>query len=321
MQTRIFMAHNHLLSPHDARLAGDLIRDGRLVAFPTETVYGLGADATNDEAVKRIYAAKMRPHENPLIIHITRETSLTLPDDPSIRTLTDVFWPGPLTLIVPRDPRISLHATAGLETMCVRSSNHPIAIQLINAAQRPIAAPSANTSTRPSPTRASHVLSDLDGRIDAVIDGGRTDIGLESTIIDTTHIPFRIVRLGALSWEEINQFVPLAPVDPLPNTATPGGSHRHYAPRLRLIRVPVNQLSSTYHAHLTNHPAVITLTKLPDIPHGDQYITGDISSYARMLYDIFRDAESKGRTVLIVPIVEESGIGRTLNERTLRAME
>ena len=175
--------------PDGIRQTGSIIRQGGLVAFPTETVYGLGGDALRADASEKIYAAKGRPSDNPLIVHIADMAHLPaivsdIPD--SARILAEHFWPGPLTMILHKSDRVPKATTGGLETVAVRMPNHPVALALIRSGGGYIAAPSANASGRPSPTRADHVMEDLNGRIDAVIDGGSVAIGLESTIVDLT---------------------------------------------------------------------------------------------------------------------------------------
>ncbi|MCL2588625.1 MAG: L-threonylcarbamoyladenylate synthase, partial [Oscillospiraceae bacterium] len=172
--------------------AAQLLRAGEVIAFPTETVYGLGADATSDEAVSKIFAAKGRPGDNPLIVHIGAvEQLVTVVSDVSdtAQKLMDAFWPGPLTVILPKHENLSELVTAGLDTVGVRMPSHPVALELLRTVQLPIAAPSANVSGRPSPTRAAHVLDDLSGKIAGVLDGGAAEIGLESTVIDCSVTP------------------------------------------------------------------------------------------------------------------------------------
>ncbi len=223
--------------------AAQVIRAGGLVAFPTETVYGLGANARSREALDRIYAAKGRPHSDPLIVHIGH------PDDllavgrelPALaRPLAARFWPGPLTLVVPRRPELPDTVSAGLPTVGVRMPAHPVALALIRAAGVPIAAPSANAFSRPSPTTADHVEADLGGRIDLLLDAGPTRFGLESTVLDLTHAVPVVLRPGATSIEELRELVPLVAVRQRfaadeEATAAPGQLLRHYSPHADLF--------------------------------------------------------------------------------------
>ena len=230
--------------------AGEIIRQGGLVAFPTETVYGLGADALNEEAAAKIYAAKGRPSDNPLIAHIADlEMLKPLVEEipPVAEKLMDAFWPGPMTLIFNKSNLVPKGTTGGLDTVAVRYPNHPIAQALIKAAGVSIAAPSANLSGKPSPTLGEHVIDDMDGRIDMIIDGGMVGMGLESTIIDVTSKtpiidvtvnPPMILRPGFITYEMVKEIVPDATEDRTIFTKptkefkpkAPGMKYRHYAP-------------------------------------------------------------------------------------------
>jgi L-threonylcarbamoyladenylate synthase len=218
--------------------AADCLRRGGLVAFPTETVYGLGVHALNREAVLKLFEAKGRPADDPLIVHIAEFTAIT----PLIESMPEAagmlaarFWPGPLTLVLPRGRDVPLEVTAGLDTVAVRIPSHPVARALLTAAASPVAAPSANLFSRPSPTRAAHVLEDLEGRIDMVVDAGATDVGVESTVLDLTVTPPQILRPGAITLETLQAVLPSvdvanprAPGTPMPS---PGLLPTHYAPR------------------------------------------------------------------------------------------
>ncbi len=238
--------------------AANIIKSGGLVAFPTETVYGLGADALNPVACAKIFQAKNRPLEDPLIVHIAdkpvrqwfgfqysqshkqdlfkvaREIyKITL-------DLIDAFWPGPLTVILKKQEIIPDIVTGGLDTVAVRMPNHKIALNLIKEAQAPIAAPSANLFGKPSPTTAQHVLEDLDGKIDLVIDGGSTDIGVESTIVDLTQDPFCVLRPGGVGIEELRRIIPQIGLYRKDGILSPGMYPRHYAPNAKILIVEGN---------------------------------------------------------------------------------
>jgi len=235
--------------PESIDRAAGLIRSGALVAFPTETVYGLGANALDARAVLCIFEAKGRPADNPLIVHVSRlEEVPPLIDGPltdGARKLADAFWPGPLTMVLPKSRAVPPEATAGLDTVAVRMPSHPAALKLIGRAGVPVAAPSANRSGRPSPTRAEHVLEDMFGRIDMVLDGGPCQVGLESTVLDMTGELPRILRPGGVTPEMIEAALGAVLVDesamrPLKEGETarsPGMKYRHYAPRGRLTIV------------------------------------------------------------------------------------
>ena len=195
-----------LLTEHDVHRAAELLRSGGLVGIPTETVYGLGANGFDPEAVANIFLAKGRPQDNPLILHIPEAGWLErcCQDIPAAAwTLAERFWPGPMTMILPRKPLVPDVVTAGLDTVGMRCPAHPLCREIIAAADVPIAAPSGNTSGRPSPTTAGHMLEDMDGKIDAIVDGGPCAVGVESTILDLTATPYRILRQGGLSRADI----------------------------------------------------------------------------------------------------------------------
>ena len=228
--------------------AAAILKKGGLVAFPTETVYGLGADALNEEAARKIYAAKGRPSDNPLIAHIAKKEDI----EPLVREipeagkkLMDAFWPGPLTLIFPKSGRVPKGTTGGLDTVAVRMPSDPVARRLIELAGTPVAAPSANTSGRPSPTTAEHVRQDMDGRIEMIVDGGPVGIGVESTIVDVTgEIPM-VLRPGAITMEMLKKCVGAVEIDPAIlgpvsqdfKPKAPGRKYRHYAPKADLTIV------------------------------------------------------------------------------------
>ncbi|MFM1896735.1 MAG: hypothetical protein RLZZ385_1809 [Pseudomonadota bacterium] len=231
-------------SPQQLDQAADLLRAGGVVAFPTETVYGLGADGLNSAAVEKIFLAKGRPPDNPVILHVASfAEALALWDatDTQIQlagNLAQRFWPGPLTLVLKAASHIPSVVTAGLPTVAVRQPDHPLALALIRRVGRPLAAPSANLSGRPSPTSAEHVLRTLSNRIDGVVDGGPTAVGLESTVVDLTCTPPRILRPGAISAGQLAERLGF-PCDqtPQPEGGSPGLRHRHYQPRNLEVRL------------------------------------------------------------------------------------
>ncbi|MBC1550769.1 threonylcarbamoyl-AMP synthase [Listeria sp. FSL L7-1434] len=220
--------------------AAELLQNGECVAFPTETVYGLGADATNQAAIQKIYAAKGRPSDNPLIVHIARREQMdqfVASYPPKAIQLMEEFWPGPLTVILPlKKDSLAANVSAGLSTVGVRMPEHPVSLELIKTANIPVAAPSANRSGKPSPTTANHVIEDLDGKIAGIIDGGPTGVGLESTVIDCSlEVPI-ILRPGGITKEQIERVI--GPVDSSSNSTTetekpkaPGMKYTHYAPK------------------------------------------------------------------------------------------
>lgn len=243
MNTEIFNAKTQ--KENGTNYAGRIIRSGGLVAFPTETVYGLGANGLDGEAVRRIFEAKGRPSDNPLILHVAKKSDVKelwshVPDN--ARRLMDAFWPGPLTIIFVKSDIIPDEVTAGLDTVAVRMPEHKTALALIRAAGVPVAAPSANISGRPSPTSAEHVINDMDGKIDVIIDGGACRVGVESTVITLVGKP-TILRPGGITREMIENVIGEVDVSPAvlrplkddEVAASPGMKHRHYAPDCRVV--------------------------------------------------------------------------------------
>ena len=250
METKIIKISEDDVSEDKFREAGQIIRDGGLVAFATETVYGLGADALNKEASAKIYAAKGRPSDNPLIVHIADVKALdelAKDVDEKTRMLAEAFWPGPLTMIVNKSDIVPYSITGGLDTVAIRMPNHRVALGLIKASGRYIAAPSANTSGRPSTTKAEHVIEDLNGKIDMIIDSGAVKIGLESTIVDMTSKVPTILRPGYITREALSDVIGEVEVDKAITEGgmvskdvvpkAPGMKYRHYAPKAALTIV------------------------------------------------------------------------------------
>lgn len=236
--------------PRDTELAeaAEILREGGLVAFPTETVYGLGANALNGDAARKIYAAKGRPSDNPLIAHIScmEELKPLVREIPEAgRRLAEKFWPGPLTMIFPKSDLVPVQTTGGLDTVAVRMPSDPVANRLIALAGVPVAAPSANTSGRPSPTTAEHVIEDMDGKIEMILDGGAVGIGVESTIVDVSGPVPVLLRPGAVTMEMLTETLGRVEVDPAilgpvgadVRPRAPGMKYRHYAPRAEMILV------------------------------------------------------------------------------------
>lgn len=243
----IYLDMRSKIEQEEMAKAGKIIRDGGLVAFPTETVYGLGGNALDDEASAKIYAAKGRPSDNPLIVHIAKLSDLeriakSIPE--SAGKLAEKFWPGPLTMIFQKTEQVPCGTTGGLDTVAVRMPDHQVALGLIEAGGGYIAAPSANTSGRPSPTTAGHVVQDLDGKIDMILDGGPVGIGLESTIVDLTEEIPVILRPGYINQSMLEEVVgpvrmdqALLKDDPNLRPKAPGMKYRHYAPKASLTIV------------------------------------------------------------------------------------
>lgn len=302
----------------DIDLAASLLRAGGRVAFPTETVYGLGADATNEAAVARIFEAKGRPADNPLIVHLADpgDVEAIVRDVPELaRLLISAFFPGPLTLILPRRDTIAPNVSAGLDTVAVRVPALPMARDFIRACGVPVAAPSANRSGRPSPTTWEAVADDLDGRIEAILRGPQAEAGLESTVVDCTSEHPVVLRPGTVSLEALQAVVPsvLLPSDPgTLVTRSPGTRHRHYAPQARVVLDDRRPLEAPI--------AWIGLTSPPEgLPVS--FMQGCVSpeSYAYELYHFFRRCDAVGVRTIVCETVEDIGIGRALNDRLRRA--
>lgn len=301
--------------------AAYLIRSGGLVAFPTETVYGLGADATKGVAVAAIYAAKGRPRFNPLICHYpSAETAFAdvIADDRA-RALASAFWPGPLTLVLPRcaESRIAGLATAGLASLAVRVPSHPAARKLLDAAGIPVAAPSANRSGRISPTRADHVVSGLDGRIDAILDAGPTSVGLESTIVDLTGASAVLLRPGGVPVESLERVIgAVAPVQAFAAISAPGMMASHYAPGLP-VRIDA-QAPRADEAWLgfgqDRHEAAVALNLSPD---------ASLIEAAATLFDALHELDARasvaGLAGIAVAAIPRHCLGAAINDRLGRA--
>lgn len=250
MDTIVKKVDIQTMRKEDFTEAGKILRNGGLVAFPTETVYGLGADATNSRAAEKIYAAKGRPSDNPLIVHVADLESvkeLVKTITPKAKILMETFWPGPLTLIFEKSEKVPYGTTGGLDTVAIRMPNHEIALELIRQAQVSVAAPSANLSGRPSPTSAEHVIEDMMGRIDMVLDGGMVDIGIESTIVDMTVEPPMILRPGYITQDMLEEQIGPVVIDKVVLAKdiseikkghyvpkAPGMKYKHYAPKADL---------------------------------------------------------------------------------------
>ena len=297
--------------------AAETLRSGGLVAFPTETVYGLGADATDDRAVAKVFAAKGRPQFNPLIAHIAdAEAAARLVIlDARANRLAARFWPGPLTMVLPRraDCPVSQLAGAGLATLAVRVPAHPLALDLLRATGRPVAAPSANRSGRISPTSAADVAADLGDRVDLILDGGPGEIGVESTVLDLSGSVARILRQGGLAQETLEDVLgPLASGGGGPITA-PGMLESHYAPKLPL------RLAAT-----APRGREVLLGFGPEPPGGfvetlNLSATGDLTEAAAKLFRYLRQLDHVNCDGIAVMPVPEQGLGRAINDRLRRA--
>ncbi len=306
--------------------AARVVRAGGLVAFPTETVYGLGADATSERAVARVFEAKGRPRFNPLIVHVTGadEARKLTRFDARAETLAAAFWPGPLTLVLPRaeNSPVARLASAGLDTLAVRAPDHAVARALLAACQRPLAAPSANPSGRTSPTTAAHVANGLGARVDLILDGGPCRVGLESTVLDLSGARPRLLRLGAIGPEDIARRLGQPVADASGETAaddqerlSPGMSRRHYAPAIPL-RLDATEVRA----------GEALLAFGPDAPKTSGPVrnlspAGDPVEAAANLFAMLHDLDRSGAVAIAVMPIPDDGLGRAINDRLRRAAE
>ncbi|MBR4100928.1 MAG: threonylcarbamoyl-AMP synthase [Oscillospiraceae bacterium] len=319
----------------DIQAAAELLRCGELVAFPTETVYGLGADARREDSVRAIFAAKGRPADNPLIVHIC---SMDMLDGivsyvpPIAHSLAKDFWPGPLTMVLPKKDTIPSVTSGGLDTVGIRMPSHPAALELIRVSGCPIAAPSANRSGSPSPTTAKHVMDDMDGRISAVIDGGLCEVGVESTVIcfddeETIHI----LRPGLVSAEDLEPYAAHVYVDEAvfrqieadAKVASPGMKYRHYAPHAKIIPVDAPDFMA-FEAFVASQNAEDTwcllfdsdptMSEVPCTRYGDNG-----KEQAHLLFLRFRELDEQGAKLVYVRMPKKDGADLSVYNRLMRA--
>lgn len=311
--------------PDSIRLAGSIIRQGGLVAFPTETVYGLGCDALNPDAVARVFEAKQRPSFDPLIVHIADRSMLEAVVEsvsPTASRLMDAFWPGPLTLVLPKRAHVPDLVTAGLPTVAVRMPSHPMAQALIREAGVPIAAPSANPFGYVSPTCAQHVVDGLGGRVDVILDGGPCLLGVESTIVAMTGTWPELLRPGSVTLFEIRNVIGPATYTPATqNVAVPGQLPRHYA-----TRTPMTILAAPGVRPVVHAPERAGLLAMSQPNHRDDQIcameilsaSGDLREAARHLFAALRRLDERGLDRIYAEPCAESGIGLAIMDRLRR---
>ena len=326
----------------DFKTAADIIKRGGLVAFPTETVYGLGGNALDPDASKKIYAAKGRPSDNPLIVHIAKFEEL----DPIVAEVTDdakklmqAYWPGPMTLVFKKKSIVPDETTGGLDTVAVRMPVHPVARAFIEACKVPIAAPSANVSGRPSPTKAEHVVTDLDGRIEMIIDGGQSNVGLESTIIDVSGEEACLLRPGGITLDMIRDVIGdikidkavLGPMAAGEKPKAPGMKYKHYAPKAELTIVTgesenviakINELVAEFNKlsqSADNKVGVIATDETKDAYRGALVKSigsrNDNAAVAHNLFDVLREFDATDVEVIYSESFDDSGIGFAIMNR------
>jgi len=301
--------------------AAAFIKRGGIVAFPTETVYGLGADVFDESAIRKVFTAKNRPADNPLIAHIGSMDQIRLITDripSSAEKLIEAFFPGPLTIVVPRASTVPMIATAGLDTIGVRMPANKLAQDFLRECGVPIVAPSANLSGRPSPTTWQSVYEDLDGRIDCILQGEPTTIGLESTVVDCRGAHPVLLRKGAVSLENLRAVAPEiseAGAEDVGTARSPGLKHRHYSPRAQVM-IADDASSLT----LASTEAYIGLST-PEAGSAHIKICSSINDYAASLFEFFRECDRCGIIAIFCERVEETGIGAALMDRIRRAAE
>ena len=348
MKTKVVKIDLETIEKKKMKEAADLIRQGELVAFPTETVYGLGADALRPEASKKIYEAKGRPSDNPLIVHICKFEELEriareIPQQ--AKMLAEAFWPGPLTMVVWKNDAVPYATTGGMETVAVRMPNHAVALALIEESGCLIAAPSANTSGRPSPTEASHVATDMEGRIPMILDGGMVGIGIESTIVDLTEEKPMILRPGYITKEMLEDVLGeevlidpgILAVDTTnpehvgQKPKAPGMRYKHYAPKADLALVEgntdkvvakINELTQMAHTK-GKRVGVIATDETKEAYHADIVFSigarNDEDTIARHLYKILREFDEEQVDAIYSESFATPRIGQAIMNRLLKA--
>ena len=337
METRIFHPEQ---DKNAVAEAAAILRRGGLLGIPTETVYGLGADALNEDAVRRIFEAKGRPQDNPLIIHVPSADWLEryCQNVPAAAyRLAEKFWPGPLTMILPRREIVPLRTTGGLETVGVRCPNHPVTLAIIEAAGVPIAAPSGNTSGRPSPTTAQHMMDDMAGKIDGIVDGGPCAVGVESTIIDLTCTPPRLLRPGGVTLEQLQDALGQVEVDPAvtrlmgagEQPKAPGMKYRHYAPKapVTVVAGEPKKAAEYIAAHAAPEDGVICFDEFKDLFTRDCETrsvmdlgpAGDKGEQARHIFDALRAFDHTAVTAIWAQCPDTDGIGLAIANRLNKA--
>lgn len=341
MKTRIVQIDENNIDGEAVRQAGEIIRLGGLVAFPTETVYGLGGDALNPASSRKIYAAKGRPSDNPLIVHIARWEALAalvkkVPAE-AVK-LAETFWPGPLTMILEKSDLVPGETTGGLDTVAVRMPSHKTALAFIEASGGYVAAPSANRSGRPSPTVAKYVRQDLDGRIEMILDGGDVELGLESTIVDLTEQVPTILRPGYITGQmlksalgRVEEDVTILRSDSGQAPKAPGMKYRHYAPKgeLTIISGPEQQVVDYINAQLdqwrdkNKKTGVIATDATIGAYRADVCKNAgsrlDESAMARRLYRILREFDDENVEIIYSESFEGAGVGQAVMNRLLKA--
>lgn len=328
---RMYIKNNDIEKTQVIGEAAALLKQGETVAFPTETVYGLGADATSEEAVAKIFKAKGRPQDNPLIAHVATIDQLKglvdkLPE--YVEDLIKAYSPGPLTYVLPSNGTCASNVTAGLSTIAVRIPDHPIALDILKTCNLPIAAPSANISGKPSPTTANHVYEDLNGKIAALVDGGATGVGLESTVIECRAEDVVILRPGGITKEQIEKFIPVhdAKFKNADQPASPGMKYKHYSPEMPLWLVEGNavDIQKVINEEQIKGKKVALLaseTIYQQVNANQRINLGEnLEEVANRLYDALRKFKQTEVDLIIAEVFPENGIGQAIMNRLRKAM-
>lgn len=341
LDTKIIKINKDNPEKQKIKIGSEIIKQGGVVAFPTETVYGLGANALDDKAVEKIFLAKGRPQDNPLIVHVSeieqiKELVQYIPEDAT--KLMETFWPGPLTILFNKSERIPERVTAGLSTVAIRMPNHKIALELIKEAGLPIAAPSANTSGKPSPTDSTHVIEDLTGKIDMIIDGGATGVGVESTVLDITGDVPTILRPGGITLEDLLIIFPKVKYDAALESKdsslvpkSPGQKYRHYSPNAELfvfegeiedISTKINEFCNKLTESGKNVGIMATKQTQKKYKSEHVIVAGDRNrpeTIATNLFKVLRDFDKLHVDIILAEGINEKGIGKAIMNRMRKA--
>lgn len=322
--TRLLSVHPELPEDLYVLKAARILKEGGLVVFPTETVYGLGANGLDADAAKRIFAAKGRPSDNPLILHISdfaQVDELAVDISDTARKLMRRFWPGPLTLVLKKATIVPDAVTGGQDTVALRMPDHAVALALIRAAGMPLAAPSANLSGKPSPTTAEHVLEDLRGRVAMVLDAGPTRIGMESTVIDVSGDSIRILRPGGVGVDELRELIPdLQPFEVSDSKRSPGTRYRHYSPNAQLKLVHETEEGARECLEdLRNGKKVAWIGSEAPAACTHVLFPKDAAFYARYFFAALRDLDEQKFETVYVEAIDEIGLGVMVMDRVKRA--
>ncbi len=333
-----YLMNTKILNENEAHVAAEILLNGGIVAIPTETVYGLAADVFNVNAIDKIFTVKGRPSDNPFIVHISEPEQLKMlakPIPDIAYLLMEKFWPGPLTMVLPKTGIIPDSVTAGLDSVAVRLPSHPLALDVIAKAGTPLAAPSANLSGSPSPTKVAHVLMDLHGKIDAILDGGDCEVGVESTVISLLGSVPLILRPGGITYEQLAEVLGDVEIDDsateqinmTQKVQSPGLKYRHYAPKTPLKAICGERLKTAAYIqkHATSRDAILCYEGLGQmfeskfvLEYGNNQ---QPASLAKSLYSALRTADAQNADVIYIQCPDSKGLGLAVSNRILKAAD